>query len=182
MQDPRYLENPINRCFFCKTNLYSKIAALTDKTIVSGANIDDLSDFRPGLIAAESHNIRHPYIDAKLSKRHVRSIASLLKLNDLVELPASPCLSSRIETGIAVNEERLSLIQAVELFLEGELGPGTIRCRIRKGGVVIELGANQMEVLKISHRNKIIQLLRQKGYWATVNYELYKRGSAFLRN
>ena len=59
---------------------------------------------------------------------------------------------------------------------------GTPIGRIRKGGVVIELGANQMEVLKISHRNKIIQLLRQKGYWATVNYELYKRGSAFLRN
>ena len=70
--DPRYVANPVNRCYFCKTNLYSTIAAPAGAVIVSGTNTDDLGDFRPGLAAAAEHAIRHPYVECGIDKSTVR--------------------------------------------------------------------------------------------------------------
>ena len=91
-----YLANPVDRCFFCKTNLYGCIARLTDAQILSGANLDDLQEYRPGLEAAKCHSVRHPYLEAGIDKRAVRSLARELGLGALSELPAAPCLSSRM--------------------------------------------------------------------------------------
>ena len=73
--------------------------------IVSGANTGDLGDFRPGLAAAAEHAVRHPYVECGIDKPAVRAIAAGLGLDDLAELPAAPCLSSRVETGIAIDPE-----------------------------------------------------------------------------
>ena len=100
--DPRYRANPVNRCYFCKHNLYGTIATRFEGTILSGTNTDDLGDFRPGLKAADEHRVRHPFVEAGLAKSDVRALARELRLDDLAELPAAPCLSSRVETGIAV--------------------------------------------------------------------------------
>ena len=96
--------NPANRCFFCKTNLYGAIAARTDATICSGTNLDDLGDYRPGLQAAQRATACAIPMSRPASTRPpcARSRARL-GLDDLAELPAAPCLSSRLETGIAVD-------------------------------------------------------------------------------
>src|SRR5437763_3377140 len=108
--DPDYLRNPVTRCFHCKSNLYSTIAALTHAHIVSGTNTDDLADYRPGLAAASALNVYHPYVDAGVDKAGVRRIAHALGLDDLAELPSAPCLSSRIETGLAIDPAVLGLV------------------------------------------------------------------------
>lgn len=182
MADPRYLENPVNRCFFCKTNLYSRIAGLTGETIVSGTNVDDLGDFRPGLRAARDHRVRHPFVEAGLTKNHVRAVARDLRLEDLAELPAAPCLSSRIETGLRVTTERLALVEAVEVALRQSLGQGTIRCRVRNDGVVIELGEDLLSEIGANQRRQIDTILSTHGSGGLARYEPYRQGSAFLRD
>ncbi len=92
--DERYLANNTDRCYHCKTSLYGRIAASTDLQIVSGANTDDLSDFRPGLAAADEHQVRHPFVEAGIGKDGIRAIARRVGLGSVAELPAAPCLSS----------------------------------------------------------------------------------------
>jgi pyridinium-3,5-biscarboxylic acid mononucleotide sulfurtransferase len=181
MGDPLYLENPVNRCFFCKTNLYSRIAGLTALTIASGTNVDDLGDFRPGLEAAKNHRVRHPYVEAGLTKSDVRRVARELGLDDLSELPAAPCLSSRIETGIGVTAGRLALVEAVETALRDNLGQGTIRCRVRHAGVTVELGPDLLPRLDAAGRGRVEAVLRAHGHEGGAAFEIYRQGSAFLR-
>src|SRR5512134_3307161 len=103
-----YLRNPVNRCYFCKTSLYGAIRPHTQAQIVSGTNLDDLGEYRPGLIAAKEHGVRHPFVEAALTKQQVRALARELGLAQVAELPASPCLSSRVETGIAIDPKVLA--------------------------------------------------------------------------
>lgn len=138
--DPEYLANPINRCYFCKTNLYDRIAGIAPGPIASGANLDDLGDYRPGLIAAEERGVVHPYVTAGIGKVGIRALARHHRLADLAELPAQPCLASRVETGIAIAAPDLRFIDAVEEMLRAHLGPNaTVRCRITHSGVVVEV-------------------------------------------
>ena len=138
-EDPRYRDNPVNRCYFCKTNLYERIRNLTDDTIASGANLDDLGDYRPGLLAAAENRVVHPLIEASLGKPGVRALARRLGLDDVAELPAQPCLSSRVETGIAIDAGDLAFVDLVETRLAPLLPAGSaLRCRITRAGVVIE--------------------------------------------
>jgi pyridinium-3,5-biscarboxylic acid mononucleotide sulfurtransferase len=143
--DPRYRANPVDRCYFCKTNLYGRIRALTDRVIASGTNVDDLADFRPGLRAAEETGVVHPYVEAGIDKAAVRALARGLSLTDLAELPAQPCLSSRIETGIAVDADDLAFVDDVERRLAADLPTGaTVRCRVTRAGIAIELGEDSL--------------------------------------
>ena len=112
--DRDYIANPVNRCYFCKTNLYDAIARRTDRRILSGTNTDDLGEYRPGLDAAREHQVRHPYLEAGIDKAGVRALARRLGLGDLSELPASPCLSSRIETAIPIDARVLAAVHAAE--------------------------------------------------------------------
>ena len=114
MQDPSYLNNPVDRCYYCKSCLYDTIAKQTELLIVSGTNLDDLSDYRPGLKAASEHQVRHPYVDSEIDKQSVRAIANHLGLDDLADLPAAPCLSSRITTGISIDDRVLPVVDEVE--------------------------------------------------------------------
>jgi uncharacterized protein len=123
--DPAYRANPVNRCFFCKTNLYGAVRQVTDRQILSGANRDDLGEYRPGLDAAREHGVRHPYVEAGFDKAAVRALARGLGLGAVAELPAAPCLSSRVETGIAIEPEILSFIHSVEQLVGGALDAGS---------------------------------------------------------
>ena len=115
--DPAYRANPVNRCYFCKTNLYDRIAHVTEGPIASGANLDDLGDYRPGLIAAAEHRVRHPFVEAGMDKAAVRALARDFDLADISELPAQPCLSSRVETGIAISASDLAFVARMERAL-----------------------------------------------------------------
>jgi uncharacterized protein len=183
--DPDYLRNPANRCFFCKTNLYGTIATRTRATICSGTNLDDLADWRPGLQAAESHGVRHPYVEAGIDKASVRTVARSLGLDDLAELPAAPCLSSRLETGIRITAGRLELVHAVERLIQDELRPRTVRCRLLREGIAVQLDADGLERILSRQgaplRTGVEQLLARHGQTRPVRYEPYRMGSAFHR-
>ena len=178
--DPDYRANPVNRCYFCKTNLYGAIAARFAGTILSGTNTDDLGDYRPGLKAAAEHNVRHPFVEAGLSKADVRALARSLGLDDLAELPAAPCLSSRVETGIGIDPADLALIDAVETRLRGAVGHTDVRCRVTALGVRIELGGDVLGTLAASSRAAVESMIVDAGR-PFLGYAPYRRGSAFLR-
>lgn len=180
--DERYRANPADRCFYCKTNLYGAIAARTSATIASGTNRDDLDDWRPGLKAAEEHGVRHPYVEAGIDKAGVRALARELGLGDVAELAASPCLSSRVETGIAIDPAELALIHAVETMVAARLRPKTVRCRIRRDGLVVELDAAAHEGLSDVERDDVAAAIAQRaGRARPVRFATYRMGSAFLR-
>ncbi len=182
--DESYLANPVNRCFFCKTNLYGSIARHTEAQMLSGANLDDLGEYRPGLDAARHHAVRHPYLEARVDKRGVRALALELGLADLSELPAAPCLSSRVETGIAIRPEILRAIHAVERDLATAFPRATVRCRVRAGGVVVELDPETLDALdgrrKASVRTQVDRLFGEMLPSPNLAFAPYRNGSAFL--
>jgi uncharacterized protein len=184
--DPEYLSNPVDRCFFCKSSLYGTIVRRSSDVIVSGTNLDDLADFRPGLRAAENHRVRHPYVETRIDKAMVRAIARAFDLGDMADLPASPCLSSRIETGIAVDAPTLSLVHAVEKFVGRNLQTKTVRCRVRSSGLVIELDGPAFERVAREQNDLLLEelgrLCAARGFPGTPRFERYAMGSAFLRD
>ncbi len=181
--DPDYLRNPANRCYFCKTNLYGAMAARTTATLASGTNLDDLGDYRPGLQAASEHGVRHPYVEAGLDKAAVRALAQEMGLDDLAALPAAPCLSSRLETGIDVTAERLRLVHEVERLVSERLNPATVRCRLFHDGIAIQLDPASLEGIAgpvgLPLKAAIEMLLAERDQHAALRFEPYRMGSAF---
>jgi uncharacterized protein len=183
--DPQYRANPANRCYFCKTNLYGTMSQVCSDPLVSGTNVDDLGDYRPGLQAATAHDVRHPYVEAGITKALVRAIAQQLDLTDLAELPSAPCLSSRIETGIAIDPRVLPIVNDVERLLDATLSAATVRCRVRRQGVVIELDEATLDSLDAKQRDELSDAIKQRfagiGHQHAVFFESYRMGSAFVR-
>lgn len=187
--DPQYRANPVNRCFFCKTNLYGTIRQVTDRTMVSGANLDDLGEYRPGLDAAREHGVRHPYVEAGLDKAAVRALARTLGLGSVADLPSAPCLSSRVETGIRIEPETLAFIHAVENLVSRTLGAGSgarraVRCRVRAAGIVVELDPDSLAALDTPHQTQLAERIQAEAPTglpqAPVRFTAYRTGSAFL--
>jgi uncharacterized protein len=184
-RDRDYLRNPVDRCFYCKSNLYTTIASATDAQIVSGTNTDDLGDYRPGLNAAGALGVRHPYVEAGIDKAEVRRLARSLGLEDIAELPAAPCLASRIETGLTIEPRSLRIVNEIERDLTERLEPEAVRCRVRAGRVVVELDEATLGALDESERRQIVgevaERWRHRGRSLPVELSSYRRGSAFLR-
>lgn len=175
--DPAYRANPVNRCYFCKSNLYARIARVTDGPIASGANLDDLGDYRPGLAAAAEHRVRHPFVESGMDKEAVRALARAFHLADIAELPAQPCLSSRIETGIAISAEDLAFVARVEQALTEYVPPGAdLRCRVTHGGIVVEAPAPNDAM------RQIVGALCQSAQRRFLGFRRYRRGAAFLHD
>ncbi len=184
--DTRYRANPVNRCFFCKTNLYGAIAGRSGAVILSGTNTDDLGDYRPGLEAARTHGVRHPFVEAGIDKTMVRALAAELGLGDIAELPAAPCLSSRVETGIAIEAPVLRMIEEAEILLRDTLSPRTVRCRIRRAGIVAELDPAALAAMDDAMHDSLSRslgaLAEKHGLGPRpIAFAPYKTGSAFLR-
>ncbi len=182
--DPAYRANPVNRCFFCKTNLYGAVARRTEHTILSGANLDDLGEYRPGLDAARDHAVRHPFVEAGIDKRTVRALAAELGLGALAELPSAPCLSSRVETGIRIEAPVLAMVHQAETLLTARLAPKTVRCRVRAQAVVVELDEAALAALgdaREALRAEVQALADAAGLRRPVEFAAYRNGSAFLR-
>jgi len=182
--DPAYIGNPVNRCYFCKIDLYGTISQKTSAVVLSGANLDDLGDYRPGLQAAHEHSVRHPFVEAGVDKSTIRTIARYLGFADLAALPAAPCLASRIETGIEIEPRLLRAVHAVEQHVAGALEANVVRCRVRKRGVVIELDALAFQGLSAQHRKCLrataVSLFAAESLAVAVDFAAYRRGSAFV--
>lgn len=180
LADGRYRANPVDRCYFCKTNLYSRIRAVTALPIASGTNEDDLGDYRPGLAAAREHDVVHPYVEAGIGKAEIYRIARALGLDDLSALPAQPCLASRIETGIGVDVEALGFIHAVELALAAVLPQGaSLRCRITASGVWVECDPLPEDAALARIATQAGAITAEHGR-VFAGVRRYRRGSAFL--
>jgi len=183
--DPEYLANPVNRCFFCKKNLYGTLAPLADGVLLSGTNLDDLSDYRPGLQAADRYAVRHPYVEVGVDKTGVRALASALGFEDLSELPAAPCLSSRVETGIPVEPKALRLIDAVERHIAEMMDTDIVRFRVRRETLIVELDEPSLERMEKERRAVLGAEIKDMAYAAgfdlPISFAVYRRGSAFIQ-
>jgi len=179
-EDPRYRDNPADRCYFCKVNLYDRIRALTSRRIASGANLDDLSDYRPGLTAAAERDVVHPFVEAGMDKPAVRALARSIGLPEIAELPAQPCLASRVQTGIAIDAGDLAFVEQVEARLAARVPTrATVRCRITRDGVVVEVGDEVAEATD-SLADDVAAMCRGEGR-PFVGVRPYRCGAMFER-
>jgi uncharacterized protein len=180
--NPDYLKNDGSRCYFCKDELYTRLESLLPEldaaVICSGANLDDLGDYRPGLKAAAEHRVRHPLQEAGFSKADVRALARAWDLPTW-DKPASPCLSSRLAPGVPVSSERTGRIEAAEAYLK-ELGYRECRVRLHEGELArIEVPAAELwRLADPETRAALAQRLRELGFrFVTVDLEGFRSGS-----
>ncbi|WEM41182.1 ATP-dependent sacrificial sulfur transferase LarE [Photobacterium sp. DA100] len=185
MQNSAYRSNPVNRCYHCKSALYSTLTTIGFGQVVSGTNLDDLSDYRPGLIAAKEKAVRHPFVEADIDKSTIRLIAQHFGLSDIAFLPASPCLASRVETGVFIQPEQLDLINRVETSLRKQINAENIRCRLLAQRLVLQIDEDKLSTLHEVMINNIIadaqSMASEVGLSLPVDVAPYKRGSAFVR-
>ena len=174
-----YTANSAQRCYFCKTELYSHLTSLADQEgylwVVNGANTDDQGDYRPGMQAASEHRVRSPLIEAGLGKPEVRKLAHALDLK-VWDKPAQPCLSSRIPYGTPVTVESLSRIEQAEEFLRS-LGLQDFRARHHDRICRVEVAEDEMETVFL-RRNEIVAALKKIGYlWVALDLAGFRSGS-----
>lgn len=171
LADAAYAANAPDRCFHCKSELYTQLAALAAKIgvneIASGTNLDDLGDYRPGLEAATAHGVRQPLADCGITKADVRALAAAWGLS-VADKPASPCLSSRIAYGQAVTAERLQMIDRAEQIVRS-LGIAVCRVRYHAGDVArIEVPQDSIPTLLEPTTNSMLQAeFAELGFQAT---------------
>jgi uncharacterized protein len=146
LEIPGYAENPLNRCYLCKHNLFTvceeKAQELGIGQIVDGLNLDDLRDYRPGMQAASEKKVRHPLVESELSKSEIRELSRMMGLPTW-DRPASPCLSSRFPYGTQITLERLEQVSGGEKLLKS-LGFRIVRVRYHGEVARLEVGRDEM--------------------------------------
>ena len=186
--DPEYLANPVNRCFHCKKNLYRTLRDIrgqldSSSVLLSGTNLDDLDDFRPGLEAAKEAAVRHPFVEASITKTQLREIARQSAL-PFADLPAAPCLASRLYTGTAVQADLLQLIDQTEEWIREQTGLAVVRCRVHQQKMRVEVENPSM----VENHPKFVLDLRARVLKASdlinsvvIDPKPYQPGRAFVR-
>jgi uncharacterized protein len=180
--NPDYQRNDGSRCYHCKSELYDQIIArlpaLGVSVVCSGANVDDLGDYRPGLTAAAERHVRHPLQEAGFTKADVRALAREWDLPTW-DKPASPCLSSRLVPGLEVTTERTARIEAAEAHLKS-IGLRECRVRLHEG----ELARIEVPVAAIAQlaspeiRQSLASTMRDLGFrYVTLDLEGFRSGS-----
>ncbi|WP_142846099.1 adenine nucleotide alpha hydrolase [Telmatospirillum sp. J64-1] len=178
--DSRYRANPYDRCYFCKSNLYASIRKVTARTIASGTNLDDLGDYRPGLQAAKEHGVVHPFVMAGIDKAAIREIARRFGFSTFSELPAQPCLASRVETGIRIDPLDLRFVDEAEKAVRDHLGERhVIRVRLRRQGVFLEISCALSDRRKEEVAQTMRRLCLEYGR-VFMAIEDYRQGAAFV--
>jgi uncharacterized protein len=174
-----YRRNGPDRCYHCKTELYDRLADLAREegyaTVFSGANVDDLGDWRPGLKAASEHDVRHPLVEADFRKEDVRNQATALRIPS-AEKPAMPCLASRIPYGTEVDPEVLAQIDRAERAVRA-LGFGDLR--VRHLGHLGKVELAERDLAKAADRRAdVIAAILDSGYErAEIDPEPLRSGS-----
>lgn len=179
LTDPRYASNNSQRCFFCKTELYSRLADVArDRGIawvLDGTNVDDLGDHRPGLRAAEQWKVRSPLVEAGLGKREIREISAMLGLRTW-DKPSFACLSSRFAYGDPITVEKLQKVATAERALRN-LGFRGFRVRHHDTVARLELSPDDMSEA-LERRDEIVAAMQEAGYtYATLDLAGYRSGS-----
>jgi uncharacterized protein len=182
-----YRRNGADRCYHCKSELYDQLEALSSErgyeSLFSGANVDDLGDWRPGLRAAAEHGVRHPLVEARFAKSDVRRVAEGLGVPSAAK-PAMPCLASRIPFGTAVDPAVLAQIDRAELAVK-RLGFGDLRVRHFGDAARVEIAEDDLRRALGPDRDEIEAAVLAAGYTeATVDTKplLSGRLTTALRN
>ena len=161
-----YRANDRDRCYHCKTELYDRLGAIAARrryaAVLSGANADDLGDWRPGLRAAEEHAVVHPLVEARMGKDEVRQLARVLAIPS-AEKPASPCLASRVPYGTEVDPEVLARVDRAELAVKA-LGYPVLRVRHYGAAGRVELPERDLAELTPARRDEIAAAVAAAGY------------------
>jgi uncharacterized protein len=180
--DPDYVRNDGSRCYFCKSELYSRIETLLPElgasVICSGANLDDEGDYRPGLKAAAEHRVRHPLQEAGFTKADVRALALAWDLPTW-DKPASPCLSSRLAPGVEVTHERTARVEEAEKYLHA-LGYRECRVRLHEGDLArIEVPpAGLARLLEPAIHEEMVRRFKELGFrFVTLDLEGFRSGN-----
>ncbi len=180
--DPNFTKNNEQRCYHCKTDLYTKLRTLADRlgivNIIDGTNYDDLQDERPGTIAAHSLKVRSPLVETRLTKHDVRMLSQANNLPNWNK-PAAPCLSSRIPRGIPVTYERLDTVATAEEVLMKE-GFHHVRVRWYHDAARIEVAVEDLpRLLEEGTRSRVTTQLKDLGFkHVTMDLEGYRQGKA----
>jgi uncharacterized protein len=181
-ENPEYLKNDGSRCYHCKTELYTtvekRLPELGVPVVVSGANLDDRGDYRPGLVAAAEHAVRHPLQEAGFTKADVRALARHWQLPTW-DKPAAPCLSSRMAPGLAVTPERTKRVEDAESLLRSL---GLRECRVRyHEGDLARIEVPLSEVAKLASepvRGELAKSLHALGFkFVTLDLDGFRSGS-----
>ena len=179
MDDPNYAANSPQRCFYCKSELFTRLKALAAErslaAVVSGANADDAGDFRPGLRAGEQLGVRRPLMEAGLTKEEVRAASRAMGLATW-DKPAMACLASRVPYGEPITPERLSRIEQAEYAVRDL---GFAQCRVRDHGRVARIEVPAEEIAKsVEHRAVLVEKLNALGYaYVTLDLAGFRSGS-----
>lgn len=178
--DPRYAANPTNRCYYCKSELFTQLRAIADERglgwVAYGENLDDLGDHRPGAIAAAEGGVRAPLKEAGFTKADIRALAQHYGL-PVWDKPAFACLGSRFPYGTAITPDKLAQVEAAEDVL-WELGLRQFRVRHHGDLARIELDPADMALL-VAHADAVVRRIRAEARFHHVTLDLagYRRGS-----
>ncbi|OAI54971.1 adenine nucleotide alpha hydrolase [Planctomycetaceae bacterium SCGC AG-212-F19] len=180
--NPAYVKNDGTRCYFCKSELYAQIERILPElgveVVCSGANLDDMGDYRPGLTAAAEHHVRHPLQEAGLTKADVRQLARAWDLPTW-DKPASPCLSSRLAPGVQVTTERTGRVEAAETYLRS-LGYRECRVRLHEGELArVEVPIAELyRLAEPAVRDELVRRFRELGFqFITLDLQGFRSGS-----
>jgi uncharacterized protein len=185
LENPDFVKNDRMRCYHCRTELGEHLAAEAKKVgislIVDGTNLDDLSDFRPGIKALREHGVRSPMAELGIAKAEVRDIARLRGLS-VYDKPSNACLASRIPTGIEVTYEKLQRIESSEIVVKSIFGVRQVRVRDHGDLARIEVGKDELD--KIFDAEKLALLdgkLKELGYrYVSIDPSGYRQGKLVM--
>lgn len=178
---PGFRENPPDRCYFCKKELFSKLSRIAEKEgfnyVLDGSNFDDGDDYRPGMKAGRELNIRSPLREAELTKDEIRELSRKFGLYT-ADKPAMACLASRFPYGTKIRERDLQRIEKSEEFLR-DLGFTQLRVRHHGNIARIEILPQDIKsILRNDFREKILEKFKRLGYkYVTIDLEGYRTGS-----
>jgi uncharacterized protein len=165
LEDPRYLSNSTDRCYFCKSELWTRLHQVAEDrgfdTVIDGTNADDLGEHRPGLRAAAEQQIRSPLAELGWTKADVRNAARDLGLPTW-DAPAAPCLSSRVRYGLEITSTRLRQVEEGESFLRSLGVNGDLRVRHHGRNASVEVAPDQMD--------------RLRAHWSSIDAEFTSLG------
>ena len=180
MENPNYTSNPINRCYFCKSELHDTLKPLALERgypyVVDGVNADDLRDYRPGIQAAKERGVRSPLAEVGFSKLEVRELSKQLGLS-WWDKPAQPCLSSRFPYGEEITLEKLQRVGRAEIYLR-KLGYRNLRVRSEGQTARIELPPEKIQEFVINtDLSQVVKAFQNYGFsYVTLDLEGYRSG------
>jgi len=181
LDDPRYASNPSNRCYFCKSELFERLQRLQDEwdvqAVFDGTNADDLGDYRPGRQAASEKAIRSPLAEAGMGKEAIRARSREWGLPTW-DMPATPCLASRLPYGVAVTPEKLQQVDSAESVLR-RLGFSEFRVRHHEALARLEISPAEMpRILDPVLLDRINRELKALGYqYVALDLQGFRSGS-----